>query len=290
MLGSAACRVFDAAGWHVTALHRDERALAPCQTELVLDVVDSDQVSASVASAPFDLVIHCAGLANVDACEREPNLAQSINVIGTENLARNTDKRALFVYVSTDQVYGHATDRSEDNERLEPINVYGRTKLKGEQVVRSLRERWIVVRTNVFGSNVKPGRQGSAEWMYRTLLAGERLPLFDDYRFSPIVSFDLAKLILQLSGAIRSRLVNIGSPIPCSKFEFGHQIADQFGLDATLIDRSSIHDHPFFAPRTADLALDVSQAAALGLDLPDYRASIRTWDTWLGRRDRLDDR
>ena len=75
-----------------------------------------------------DIVIHCAGLVNIDFCEREPELANVGNVTVTENIARICSPKTKLIYISTDQVYGDIIDYSENRENLNPLNQYGKTK------------------------------------------------------------------------------------------------------------------------------------------------------------------
>ena len=69
-------------------------------------------------------------------------------------------------------------------------------------------------------------------------------------------------------------VINAGSPKPCSKYNFGIQLANEFGLNSSLIRKGSITDHTFSAPRFHKLDLDVRKLSELDISLPDYRLSI----------------
>ena len=130
-------------------------------------------------------------------------------------------------------------------------------------------------RTNIFGWNVKPGKISSAEWIYHSLNRGEEITLFTDYTFSPIYAECLGDIIIQLVDKDFTGIINVGSPIPCSKYDFGIQLAEEFGLNASCIRKGTIVDHPVSLLRFHTLDLNVSKLSGLGIASPDYSLSIR---------------
>ena len=273
MLGSSLCRLYHEQH-EVYALHRDEECFSTSLENYSLDLTDSTQLQTLFSKIKADLVIHCAGLTNVDACEKEPELAYVANVTLTENVARSCPAETKLVYISTDQVYGESEDYLEANKMLQPVNQYGKTKLQGEQKVRELCNNHIIIRTNIFGWNVKPRRGSSAEWIYHSLKNGKEITLFTDYTFSPIYTECLGDIILHLVETDYVGVLNVGSSEPCSKYEFGISLAKCFGLDTSTIKTGSIADHNFGAPRCNNLVLDVSKLSYTGLTVPDYKESF----------------
>jgi dTDP-4-dehydrorhamnose reductase len=220
-------------------------------------------------------VIHCAGLISVDRCEKDPELAIEANVTVIENIARSCPAETNLVYLSTDQIYGETSDYSENNDGLYPINQYGKTKLQGEKKVKELCTDYIIIRTNIFGWNVKPERISSAEWIYHSLKKGEEITLFTDYTFSPVYTEYLGEIIMQLVDIDFTGVINAGASTPCSKYDFGMQLAEEFGFDKSRIYKGSIDDHNFLAPRCNNLGLNVSKLSYIGLTAPDYKASLK---------------
>jgi len=273
MFGNTLCRLF-ALDHEVYALHRDGRAYTDCSAEYRLDLLEENEVERLFDQLAPDLVIHCAGLVDIDACERAADQALATNVVATENVARHCPAKAPLVYISTDQVYGDAFSHSEGVVDLHPVNIYGQTKLQAEEVIRKLRPNHIVIRTNIFGWNTKPGKISAAESIYRSLRAGEVITLFTDYFFSPIYSKALGEIILQLVSRKFRGTLNVGSLSPCSKYEFGQALAKIFGLDSSLIAAGSIGDHIFAAKRPSCLNLNVDKASEMGIVLPSYQSSL----------------
>ena len=155
------------------------------------------------------------------------------------------------------------------------MNQYGKTKLQGEQKVQELCTDYIIVRTNIFGWNVKPGKISSAEWIYHSLNKGEEITLFTDYTFSPTYTECLGAMVMQLVDMDFRGVINVGSPISCSKYDFGMQLVEELGLNSLLIRKGSIADHSFTASRFHKLDLNVDKLSGLGIVPPDYRFSIR---------------
>jgi dTDP-4-dehydrorhamnose reductase len=273
MLGSSLCQLYEK-GKEVYALHRDSVCYVPCRAHFSLDLANEEGLKKVFQQIKPELVIHCAGLTDVDKCEKNPELAHDANVLSTEHVARLCGDQTKLVYISTDQVYGDAGDHSEANDNLKPANIYGKTKLQGECKVREFCADHMIIRTNIFGWNVKPGKTGSAEWMYHSLKNKQGIILFDDYFFSPVFTKSLGEIIMQLVQMNFSGIINAGSPEPCSKYEFGMLLSEAFGLDKSLISRGSVTRHAFDAPRPHDLTLKVNKLIDLGISLPDYKTSM----------------
>ena len=274
MLGNTLCLLYHI-DHEVFAIHRDEHSLSKCSDDFSLDLNDLDQLQFVMNKVKPDLVLHTAGLTSIDKCEEDPKLAYEANVVVTENMARSCSNKTKLIYISTDQVYGAEDDRSELNMNLQPVNQYGKTKLQGEQKVQELCTDYIIIRTNIFGWNVKPKRISSAEWIYGSLKKKKEITLFTNYIFSPIYTTFLGDIIMQLVDLNFTGIINVGSSTPCSKYDFGIHMADEFELNSSLIRKGSISDHSFFAPRPQQLDLDVSKLYDLGLTPPDYRNSIK---------------
>jgi len=277
MLGSALCKVYYGNN-SVYALHRDKECFGICTKDYSFDLTDSTKLKSCLDQIKPDLVIHCAGLINLELCEQHPQLAYDANVNVSENIAKwCSSQAAKLVYISTDQVYGGSKDHSETNTNLQPLNQYGETKLQGELKVQELSADSIIVRTNIFGWNIKPTRFSSVEWICNSLENEEEVTLFTDYTFSPIYTKELANIIMKLVNLDFSGIINIGSPKTCTKYEFGMQLEETFGFDQSLIRKGTIKDHKFKALRSNDLSLPIEKIDGLALYIPDFQSSIKSF-------------
>jgi dTDP-4-dehydrorhamnose reductase len=273
MLGSSLCQLYHNKN-KVHALHRDKECFTACSSDYSLDLTDTSKVGNVFNQINPDLVIHCASLTSLESCEKNPDLAISANVLVTENVAKSCSAETKLVYISTDQIYGEAADRSEANETLKPLNQYGKTKLLGEKKVQDLCSNYLIVRTNIFGWNVKPDRISSAEWIYNSLRNGQEITLFNDYTFSPIYTMYLGEIIMRLVDMDSTGVINVGSPSTCSKYGFGLQLAEDFVFDESFITKGSIKEHQFSAERSAKLDLNCNLLAGMEIKIPDWRQSL----------------
>lgn len=222
-----------------------------------------------------DVVIHCAAVANVDACEQFPELARDINVQGTANLVSILEgTHAKIIYVSTDLVYDGIKGLFKETDSTGPRNQYARTKLEGEQCVLS-RPNSVVLRTNFFGWNLFEKRS-LAQWVIEELNAGHSVKGFTDAIFSSIYTFDLAELIHAVIVKDIAGIYNCASSTFMSKYDFLVDVAQQAGFDPSLIKPVSILDGSLKAMRSKNLSMDVSKITKdLGVTPPSMETCIR---------------
>jgi dTDP-4-dehydrorhamnose reductase len=199
------------------------------------DVTDP-RSPAIVASYQPDLLIHAAAWTDVDGCERDPVRANRVNAAGTRHVAEACRRLEVpLVYLSTDYVFdGTKGEPYIEADPPGPVNVYGRSKLQGEEEVRSRLTRFYIVRTAwLYG---RTGRNFVKAILERAR-RGERLQVVTDQVGSPTYARDLARAIARLvEGAPWGtyHLANAGS---CSWYEFARQIL-------TLTDRGEVPIQP----------------------------------------------
>ncbi|MDR2067086.1 MAG: dTDP-4-dehydrorhamnose reductase [Endomicrobium sp.] len=139
MLGQDLCNILEKEGFLVIKTNRSN-----------LDISDFKVVEKFLNEKKPDLVIHCAAYTNVDKAESDYDTAYMINVSGTENVAKVCSKLDItMVYVSTDYVFdGTKTNPYTPEDKTNPLNNYGLTKLQGEEVVKQYCKRYYIVRTS----------------------------------------------------------------------------------------------------------------------------------------------
>lgn len=276
MLGNSICKELKHK-YTVAGIHRDKKCWAEVDIEYRCDIRDRKKIRDILDNVRPDVIIHCAGLVNMDLCEEDPELAYEVNVVGTRNLVGLENGNSKYIYISTDQVYGASNDHSETNTNLSQLNEYGKTKYLGEKEFTDHIDDHIVIRTNIFGWNKKPGKLNSSEWMYMSIKKKNKLYLFDDYYFSPIYSLHFCNAVKKLLDIDFIGTINIGAPYPCSKYEFGKEMCRELGADDSVLERGSIEAFNFKANRNHDLSLNTEMAKNLGIPLPDWKNSIASF-------------
>jgi dTDP-4-dehydrorhamnose reductase len=216
-----------------------------------------------------DWVIHCAALADLDACEADPARASQLNTEVPRKLAQLVAKGgARLLHVSTDAVFdGQRGDYCEEDDP-NPIGVYARTKLEAERAVAEANPEAIIARVNLFGFSIN-GRRSLSEFFLNNIQAGKRVMGFTDVFFCPLLVNDLAQLFLEMLEAGLSGLYHVVSSECLSKYEFGLRIARRFELDESLIQPASVHDAGLKAARAPNLKLHSDKLSnALGRPSP----------------------
>lgn len=161
------------------------------------DITDSDCVDALFEASAPDAVIHCAAYTAVDSAESDALQCELINVTGTRNVAAACARcGAKLMYISSDYVFGGSGDRPyETTDPKTPVNVYGETKLAGENEVLTACERHFIVRTSwVFGINGK----NFVRTVLRLCSENDSVNVVCDQTGSPTFTQDLAVLLCDM--------------------------------------------------------------------------------------------
>ena len=139
MLGSDLCSMLEDAGFEVIETTREE-----------LDITDEQNVNAVINDVKPDYVVHCAAYTNVDMAEEEPDKAELVNGTATEFIARACEENgSVLIYISTDYVFdGTKNTPYVPDDKTNPINAYGLSKLHGEQAVEENCDRYYILRTS----------------------------------------------------------------------------------------------------------------------------------------------
>lgn len=111
------------------------------------DVTSKKKVFKKVTEFRPDVVIHLAALTNVDECEKNPKKCFMVNAEGTRNIAEACKKiGSLLIYMSTSAVFAGRKKGYFENDKPNPVNVYAKAKLKGEEFIKKNLKRFYIVR------------------------------------------------------------------------------------------------------------------------------------------------
>jgi dTDP-4-dehydrorhamnose reductase len=222
-----------------------------------------------------DWVIHCAALANLDACETDPLLAEQLNSELPGKLAEYVARGgARLMHISTDAVFDGLRGNYGETDLPNPQSVYARTKLAGEQAVAEHFPEAIIVRVNLYGWSLTMNRS-LAEFFFYNLLAGREIPGFTDVYFCPLLVNDLAQFLFKMLSENLAGVFHVVSSESTSKYKFGLAIAHKFGLDEKLIRPATVRQAGLKAARSPQLTLSVEKiTAAIGEKPPDLEAGI----------------
>jgi dTDP-4-dehydrorhamnose reductase len=215
-----------------------------------------------------EVVLHTAGLTNVDACEANPAEAERLHIEVTRHVARAAQRAgAKLVHISTDHLSDGTKDFVTEESAPAPLNEYARTKWQAEQVAVKECLGAMIIRTNFFGWGT-PVKKSFSDWILDGLRSGRTLTLFQDVYISPILINDLVDIIEKLVQQKESGIFNVASRDRISKFEFGMRLEKLFGRSpGAVLEPVSVGMIAGLALRPLDMSLN-TQKVALVLNKP----------------------
>jgi len=214
-----------------------------------------DKCSTVLAKHKPDIVVHTAGLTNIEECESNPDLAQEVNVDLAKHIAiACSDQGIKLVHISTDHLFSGNLELATEESVTNPVNIYGETKLLGEQQVLENHKNALIVRTNFFCWGAKY-RQSFSDVILNKLKNNKKSNLFSDVYFTPILVDELVKKTHQLIDSNAIGIFNIVGSERMSKYEFGIKLAKHFNFDSGLINKISINARSSLVKRPKDMSL-----------------------------------
>lgn len=204
-----------------------------------VDITRKKTVEAAIAAFKPDYVIHTAALATPDYCDKHPEEAHLTNVVGTQNVAEITAKHgAHFIFITTNGVYDGKKPPYNEASEVNPIDVYGKTKVAGEEFVRSNLEKYTIIRLiTMYGWNNPSERQNPVTWQNQ-ILGENKLPInmVNDMYNNFLFAEEAAEAILRaVESGLNKETFNIAGSDCISRYDFSLAIAKTFGHDAAMI-------------------------------------------------------
>ena len=237
------------------------------------ELTDQARVRAAAQGIEFDAIVHAAAMTNVDGCESDPESAMAVNRDGTRIVAELARERgATIVYVSTDYVFDGTKGAPYLEEDLpHPINVYGKSKLAGEEAALASGAKCLVTRTSwLFGH----GGKNFVDTIATRLERGEGLEVVDDQRGSPTYARDLAhgiELLLRRGSLGTVHVTNSGQT---TWHGFAVEIGRYLGATAPIRPTTTAR-FPRPAARPAYSVLSGARYRALtGESLPPWEEAV----------------
>ena len=158
-----------------------------------LDITDIQAVKRLVEEKKPDVIINCAAHTNVDACEKQWDLAYRINAIGPRNLSIVASAAGIkLIHISTDYVFsGNGTRPYTEFDEPGPVSAYGKTKLEGERFVQQFADRYFILRTAwMYGEG-----KNFVKTMLRLSKTNDEISVVEDQLGSPTSAAELARMI-----------------------------------------------------------------------------------------------
>ncbi|NVJ15262.1 SDR family oxidoreductase [Myxococcus sp. AM010] len=288
LVGSRVCSLLQQGGHPVVGLGRGARRTGGEYGYVSVDLTREADVAAAVETAAPEVVIHCASMTEVDACEKDPEAAYAGNAAAAAAVARSARKAgAHLVHVSTDYVFdGEAGPYGEDAVP-NPRGVYSVTKHMGEQAARVLAPGCAIARTAVvYGWPPVEGRLNFGAWLVTALEKGQQVRLFEDQLVSPSFADNVAAMLVELGTRRLGGVWNTCGGTVIDRVGFGRALCEVFGFDAGLIVPTRMAELKLASPRPLKSGLRTDKVRA-ELSVPPLALAeslSRFHATWLAAR------
>ena len=252
------------------------------------DVTDLKSLANAVPAC--DWVINCAAYTRVDAAESDAQKAFALNEDGARNVAVMCASRGLrLVHLGTDYVFdGSKGEPCLEDDPVNPLNIYGASKLGGEQAVQDAGGRFLIVRTQaLFGRH---GPSFVRTMANRFIAADRNLRVVDDETTAPTYTRHLAQAIMRLLACGQDGIVHVSAAGFCTWYQFAREIASLVRPKHPITAVSS-KDYKAHAKRPAYSVMDTSRFQEwTGSAMPTWQEGLQEfvremgWQTAMRRR------
>lgn len=244
-----------------------------------LDITDRRAVDSFVKAHQPDIIVNAAAYTAVDKAESEPDLADKVNAQGPYHLAlASYEIRARFYHISTDYVFdGNKLAPYKETDQTNPLSVYGKTKLKGEQLSLKANPSTTIIRTawvfSEYGNNFP-------KTILRLAKERSELHIVKDQIGCPTYAGDLAVCIIQLiQQNCKSGIYHYSGKEVMSWCDFATRIIDIAFEKGQIIKKPTIngistHEYPSIAPRPLNSVLDTRLLTSLGITFQDNQKTL----------------
>ncbi|AKQ65373.1 dTDP-4-dehydrorhamnose reductase [Myxococcus hansupus] len=288
LVGSRLCGLLHQSGHQVVGLGRGARRTGGEYGYVSVDLTREADVASAVEAAAPEVIIHCASMTEVDACEKDPEAAYAGNVTAAAAVARSARKAgAHLVHVSTDYVFDGDAGPYDEAAVPNPRGVYSVTKHMGEQAARVLAPGCAIARTAVvYGWPPVEGRLNFGAWLVTALEKGQQVRLFEDQVVSPSLADNVAAMLMELGTRRLGGVWNTCGGAVIDRVGFGRALCEVFGFDAKLIVPTRMAELKLASPRPLKSGLRTDKVRA-ELSVPPLELAeslSRFHATWLAAR------
>jgi dTDP-4-dehydrorhamnose reductase len=177
-------------------------------------------------------------MTQVDQCETEREACWTANVTSVENLVAACIKYSThLVHVSTDFIFDGTRGPLDENEKPNPVNYYGESKLAAEEVVKKSKAGWSILRTVlVFGITRDMSRSNIVLWVKNSLEQGKNIQVVNDQWRTPTLAEDLAQGCYLAAKKKATGIYNISGKDFLTPYDIAIATADYFKLDKSLVN------------------------------------------------------
>jgi len=223
-----------------------------------LDLLQKERIRDVFLKFKPEIILLSAAITAVDWSEQNQDLAWRVNVEGAKEVAVAAKKHGGFLaFYSTDYIFNGKEGPYSEEDRPDPINFYGKTKLEAEQIIQKELDRFLIIRTCSIYGYQREGKNFAMQSL-NSLKAKETFKAFDDQFGTPTYAGDLSNITLNLINSKKEGIFNVVGSDYVNRVQFAEKIAETFNLDKGLIEKGSSEELRQIAerPRKGGLKVD----------------------------------
>ena len=250
--------------WEIYATYQKHPFTIKGVNSIQLDLENDEKIFKAVKDIQPDVMVHTAACSDIDLCEKNKIRTFRINSEVTAQLAQlSTQIGCRMIYISSDMVYDGEKGNYSETDKTQPISVYGKSKLVGEENVIAYASNYAIARLALVYGPPKTGSNSFSEKILERVRRGKTMPLFTDQYRSPILVSNAAEALLELAESDFNGILNLGGSEKVDRYSFGLQLAEVRGFDRSILKPVSMSEVSFGVQRPRDISMDVSKATSI---------------------------
>jgi dTDP-4-dehydrorhamnose reductase len=285
-------------GTRLTELLNDSYSFEYLNSKNGVNILDKDKLFDFISASKAEVVLHMAAKTNVDGCEldkkkdeeilkitdinkreeawRMEQTAYAVNVFGTQNIVDACKKNnKKIIYISTDFVFDGTKKHYLEEDKVNPINWYAKTKCEGEKIILQSGLEYLILRP-AYPYRSFFERSDFVRSIVEKLKNQESLKMVTDHVMVPTFIDDLVNALDVLIQKNETGIFHVVGSQSVTPFEAGIKIAEVFGLDKKLITGISRRDYfKGKAPRPFCLKLKNDKIVKLGIEMSGFDKGLR---------------
>jgi dTDP-4-dehydrorhamnose reductase len=241
------------------------------------DITSPSSIENAINQHQPDIIINTAAYTAVDQAETQSDEAHKINVDGARNLANACQQhRIILIHLSTDYVFdGNSHHGYKENDAVHPINIYGKSKLLGEEAIRSICSQHIIVRVSGVFSEYK---SNFLKTILKLTQQKNLLRIVNDQTTCPTYAGDIANMLLKIASHPKHMgTYHFCSAPPVSWYGFASEIVKQADISTVVLEPIPASDYLTPAKRPAYSVLDCTKIKNdYAISQPDWKTGIHS--------------
>ncbi len=246
--------------WEIFATYNSNRIKNEKLASFKIDLLENPkEIIPIIQNTKPDYILDTVAFPSVDFCEENHSIADKLHVDATKIISEISNKiNSKLLFISTDAVFeGKLNKKYLETDITKPVNYYGFTKLKAEEVVLSASKNNVVLRTAVvYGAS---SQSRFTTWILSYLREQKQVDPFIDQYNSPTLVDDLSQAIIKIFKNNISGLFHAAGPTCVNRYDFALMLAKEFALDSNLIKPVTSFEKKQNAPRPVSTCLNSSK-------------------------------